>query len=114
MKIDFTGDGVLDEVRDVLPASEPRYVVCNLRVSAHNDIEIKSEKVTKTLMLIWIPDEASAKDRAVYTSAADAFRERLRRINRMLIIYSFDDVDSDIIAERLKISQPSSPALSPH
>lgn len=80
----------------------------------HNDDEITLQSNTKTLMLVWVPDDASAKDRAVYTSAADALRERLRRINRMLVIYSLDDVDGDILAERLKVSQPSSPALTPH
>ena len=86
---------------------------CNVKV-VHNDDEITLQSNTKTLMLVWVPDDASAKDRAVYTSAADALRERLRRINRMLVIYSLDDVDGDILAERLKMSQPSSPALTPH
>ena len=114
VKVECAG-ATADCARSVLPARSARYLVINLDIETsfdELDVGAASNRLV-TLMLVWVPDAASARERMVYASAADAFREKLGRIARILHITCIDDIDDELLVDRLRLSNPSSPRRSP-
>ena len=104
IKIDYISDDSFEMVRSKLPTNEPRFIVTNLNLETKYSSNTSFKKII--IMIVWVPDNANAKDKIIYTSSAEALRNKLKLITRKVVIRCIDDLDSEKLAETLNSSEP--------
>ena len=89
-----------DEIIKLLPSHESRYLFLNFQFVTDD-----KRKISKTVMILWTPNEASTKNKFLYCSSKNTLLPILKGVQLTIQSDGYDDVTFETIKNKIMLTE---------